>query len=126
MNGVKLKKAVPHLYTLCAALPHRTVFSAPAVLGSGHLSLKAEGDVMHMPPEFFPSVLHWENYASCSAGSSFSTYLFNSTKISLLGVAGALLSCSMAAFVFTRLSFPGKDLLFALLMSTMMIPGQSP
>ena len=87
-------------------------------------SLKTEGDVMRMPPEFFPSVLHWENYTELMRRFDFSIYAFNSMKVSICGVIGALFSCSMAAFVFARLEFPGKRVLFALLMSTMMIPSQ--
>ncbi len=123
MNGVKLKKR-SRTFILYVLLCLIALFFLLPLYWVAVTSLKAEGDVMHMPPEFFPSVLHWENYAELLSRFEFSTYLFNSTKISLLGVAGALLSCSMAAFVFARLSFPGKDLLFALLMSTMMIPGQ--
>ena len=87
-------------------------------------SLKTEGDVMRMPPEFFPAVLHWENYAELMSRLGFGIYAFNSFKVSILGVIGALISCSMAAFVFARMDFPGKNVLFALLMSTMMIPSQ--
>lgn len=87
-------------------------------------SLKTEGDVMRMPPEFFPAVLHWENYAELMSRFDFGIYAFNSFKVSILGVIGALISCSMAAFVFARMDFPGKNVLFALLMSTMMIPSQ--
>lgn len=87
-------------------------------------SLKTEGDVMRMPPEFFPTVLHWENYVELMSRFNFALYAFNSLKVSVLGVIGALFSCSMAAYVFARMDFPGKNILFALLMSTMMLPSQ--
>lgn len=52
-------------------------------------------------------------------------YLFyNSAKISLLTVVGQVLTCSMAAFAFAVVKFRGRELLFALLLATMMIPSQ--
>lgn len=123
MHSIKFKKRTRALF-LYAALILIALFFLLPLYWVAITSLKAEGDVLHMPPEFFPSVLHWENYAELLSRFEFSTYILNSTKISLLGVVGALLSCSMAAFVFARLSFPGKNFLFALLMSTMMIPSQ--
>lgn len=86
-------------------------------------SLKTEGDVMRNLL-FFPTVLHWENYTELLQRFDFGSYATSSLKVSVLSVIGALFSCSMAAYVFARMNFPGKNLLFVLLMSTMMIPGQ--
>jgi multiple sugar transport system permease protein len=49
---------------------------------------------------------------------------FNSFKLSILAVIGQVLTCAMAAFVFAIVKFKGRDLLFALLLATMMIPAQ--
>lgn len=87
-------------------------------------SLKLEGNVMLIPPQWWPDKLHWENYKELLSRFDFLTYSLNSLKVSFLAVIGALLSCSMAGFIFARVDFPGKKILFALLMSTMMIPNQ--
>src|SRR5690606_12776928 len=50
-------------------------------------------------------------------------YLLNSTLLVVLNVAGQLLSCSMVAYAFARLRWPGRDLLFGVLLATMMLPG---
>jgi multiple sugar transport system permease protein len=55
---------------------------------------------------------------------AFPYLLFNSFKISLLTVAGQVLTCSMAAFVFAVVNFRGRNFLFALLLVTLMIPAQ--
>jgi ABC-type glycerol-3-phosphate transport system permease component len=55
---------------------------------------------------------------------AFPYLLFNSVKISLLTVVGQVLTCSMAAFAFAVVRFRGRNFLFALLLATMMIPGQ--
>lgn len=123
MNSMKAKKRLNAFFLYTALILIALFFLLPLYWVAA-TSLKVEGDVMRMPPEFFPSVLHWENYAELLSRFDFGAYSFNSLKVSALGVAGALFSCSMAAFVFARMSFPGKGVLFALLMSTMMIPSQ--
>ena len=123
MNSIKTKKRINTFFLYVSLILIALFFLLP-LYWVVITSLKTEGDVMHMPPEFFPAVLHWENYAELMSRFDFTTYTLNSLKVSILGVAGALLSCSMAAYVFARMEFPGKNILFALLMSTMMIPRQ--
>jgi multiple sugar transport system permease protein len=57
-------------------------------------------------------------------GISFGQYFFNSTVISLLRIVGALVSCSFAAYAFARLKFPGRRILFALMIATLLLPAQ--
>ena len=54
----------------------------------------------------------------------FAFLLFNSFKLSLLALIGQILTCAMAAFVFAVVKFKGRNLLFALLLATLMIPPQ--
>ena len=55
---------------------------------------------------------------------NFSRYFFNSFLIAILSIAGNLISCSVTAYAFARLNFPGKKFLFALLLGTMFLPFQ--
>lgn len=87
-------------------------------------SLKLEGNVLRFPPSFIPDPLTFENYATLLRRFNFGIYTLNSLKVSVLGMIGQLLSCSLAAFAFARLKFPGKSILFIVLISTMMIPEQ--
>ena len=87
-------------------------------------SLKLEGNVLRFPPSFIPDPLTLENYATLLRRFNFGIYTLNSFKVSVLGTIGQLLSCSLAAFAFARLKFPGKSILFIVLISTMMIPEQ--
>ncbi len=123
MKSMKVQKRV-HTFFLYAALILVALFFLFPLYWVAVTSLKTEGDVFRMPPQFFPAVLHWENYAELMNRFDFSTYTLNSLKVATLGVIGSLFSCSMAAYVFARMRFPGKNILFALLMSTMMIPTQ--
>ena len=70
-----------------------------------------------------PSVLHFENYFEAWTTAKFSTYLINSVLITGITLAGELTVSVMAAYAFARLEFPGKNLIFGILLSSMMIPG---
>ena len=70
-----------------------------------------------------PASIHLENYVNAWKEASFSLYIWNSVRITLLTLAGELLFSILAAYAFARIKFPGRDVLFTTLLSTMMIPG---
>lgn len=72
--------------------------------------------------QFFPSQLHWGNYIEAWNDAKFSLYFMNSVKITLITTTGEILFCTLAAYAFARMEFPGKSFLFALLLSTLMLP----
>ncbi|MBR4748954.1 MAG: carbohydrate ABC transporter permease [Abditibacteriota bacterium] len=72
--------------------------------------------------------LKWENYPDALDFLPKSTkkglvYLLNTVYVTLLSIIGTLFSCSLVAYSFARLRWPGKDIIFALLLATMMLPG---
>jgi multiple sugar transport system permease protein len=77
------------------------------------------GDLGLWPREF-----QWQNYwAGWNAlPVSFTTFFWNSTVVTVLSVIGNVISCSFAAYAFARLEFTGKNIWFALMMMTLMIP----
>jgi multiple sugar transport system permease protein len=85
-------------------------------------SLKSSGEVFLLPPKWLPNPPQWDNYVKLFEFLPFERFLFNSLKISGLATLGALISCSMAAFAFARMRFPGRNLLFAIILATLMIP----
>jgi multiple sugar transport system permease protein len=87
-------------------------------------SLKSQGDAIAYPPEWLPNPILWGNYIDVVQSFPFSLYAFNSVKIALLGTIGQLLSTSLAAYAFARMTFPGRQIIFFLLLATLMIPGQ--
>ena len=72
--------------------------------------------------EFLPSTPQWGNYLQAWNDAQFSRYFMNSVKITLITVTGELIFCSLAAYAFARMEFPGKGFLFALLLATLMLP----
>ncbi|MCA9870582.1 MAG: carbohydrate ABC transporter permease [Anaerolineae bacterium] len=69
-----------------------------------------------------PSAIHLENYINAWKEAKFSLYMWNSVRITLITLAGEMVVSVFAAYAFARIRFPGRDLIFALLLSTLMIP----
>jgi multiple sugar transport system permease protein len=88
-------------------------------------SLKVETQVLAYPPVWFPQPIRWQNYADVltTAGFPFLRLLRNTVFYAGTGTLGMLLSCSVVAYGFARLRFRGRDFLFAITLSTMMLPG---
>jgi multiple sugar transport system permease protein len=65
---------------------------------------------------------YWKNYSEALSKMRFWDGLSNSIAVTFLGTLGTLLSCSLVAYGFARFRFPGRDGLFMVLLSTMMLP----
>ena len=81
-------------------------------------------DAVRVPHNFLPWPLHFENFPNSLTRFPFHIYLNNTLIVTFFGVLGTLLSVSLVAYGFARLRFRGRDILFLILLSTMMIPGQ--
>lgn len=86
-------------------------------------SLKQESQVFDVSALSIPRPVEWGNYAKAVSVIPFARYLFNTTMITALTIVGTLLSSSVAAYGFARMRFPGRNLLFMVAISTMMLPG---
>ena len=84
-------------------------------------SLKTQETVFN-DLSLFPANPHWENYFYAWTKANFSLYFLNSLFYTVTVVVGVILIASMAAYAFSRLEFKGKNFLFLILISTMMIP----
>jgi multiple sugar transport system permease protein/sn-glycerol 3-phosphate transport system permease protein len=84
-------------------------------------SLKTAQQTLAVPPVWF-FVPQWSNYAEVLQLVPFQNYALNTAIIVTGVVVGTLLSCSFSAYGFARLRAPGKNLIFGVLMATMMLP----
>lgn len=84
-------------------------------------SLKSQGKV-HLPPYLWPNQFEVSNYSKALESGDFARYYFNSTIVTGAIVAAQVVLSSMAGYAFARLRFPGRGLLFAVVMATMMVP----
>lgn len=85
-------------------------------------SLKNIDEVFAYPPTWLPSHLKWSNYTSLWHAFPMDRWLFNSAYIVVLAVLGKLFLASTAAYAFARLRFPGRDYIFYVFLTGLMIP----
>ncbi|MGH2532585.1 MAG: carbohydrate ABC transporter permease [Thermomicrobiales bacterium] len=72
---------------------------------------------------WIPDPIVWGNFRDALQSAPFGTYFKNSAIITGLSALGAVISSSLVAYSFARLRWPGRDLWFALVLATMMLPG---
>jgi multiple sugar transport system permease protein/raffinose/stachyose/melibiose transport system permease protein len=84
-------------------------------------SLKTQ-DTIFKDYSLIPSVFHWENYLIAWTKVGFAVYFFNTAFYTITIVLGIVIISSMAAFAFSKLQFYGKNILYLVFLSTMMIP----
>lgn len=87
-------------------------------------SLKPDEQIFALPPKLIPNPVQWENYTRMFKYFPFSRFFGNSVYITFMTLVGVLFSCPLVAFSFAKLRWPGRDLLFLVLLSTMMLPPQ--
>ena len=88
-------------------------------------SLRPITESYKLPPAWFPTEFHWETYTAVFQSSvPVIQFAANSVKVTFFVTLGQLITCSMAGFAFARLRFPFRNLLFLLLLASLMVPGQ--
>jgi multiple sugar transport system permease protein len=85
-------------------------------------SFKGPQDLASVPPSILPRRWLFTNYPDATRYIDYGRYAFNTALISSLVVIGTILSCSLSAFAFACIRWPGRSLLFALALSTMLLP----
>ncbi|MEM8866613.1 MAG: carbohydrate ABC transporter permease [Planctomycetota bacterium] len=88
-------------------------------------SLKSGDEMQRAPHTLLPAEPRWENYADAVADMPFWRYLANTLVLCLGSVAGTLFSCSLVAYGFSRIDWPGRDLVFGLVIATILLPWQA-
>jgi multiple sugar transport system permease protein len=108
--------AVMAVLAVAMLLPFAWLFS---------MSFRPVAEAYRMPPSFLPPNLNLANYRAVLASSiPFLEIYWNSIEIAVLVTVGQLVTCSLAAFAFARLQFPGRDSLFFVMLIGLMFPAQ--
>jgi multiple sugar transport system permease protein len=112
----------------------RTILVVMAILGVFMLlpfawlfsmSFRPPSEAYRMPPSFLPPNLDFKNYrAVLNSSVPFLQIYWNSLEIAILVTVGQLITCTLAAFAFARLKFPGRDSLFFVMLIGLMFPAQ--
>lgn len=89
------------------------------------LSFMTPGEISQYPPKLVPSKVTLENYHTAINSVPLFRFIVNSFVVSILVTIGQVFTASLASFAFAFYDFKGKKLLFLMVLSTMMIPGET-
>ncbi len=118
-GGPRLSRLALHAVLLGVGV----LFALPFVW-SISTSLKPLADLFAVTPTLIPSEVRWGNYRDVFETVPFGRFYLNTILVTLARVVGQVFLASLAAFAFARLRFPGREALFVLLLSALMIPEQ--
>lgn len=117
--GKLIRTAVMLLISFCMLYPFLWMVSA---------SLTQERQIFNFPFKLIPNPVNTEGYIDVwkrtTLGYPMTVYFFNSLKVTAIGMIGSIISSSLAAYGYSKIKFPGRDQIFLLKLSTMMIPIQ--
>lgn len=86
-------------------------------------SVKTEAELRQRPPTWWPQTFTWDNFAAWFGRLDIGTFFVNSVVVAVFTVLGTLVFCSMVGYALAKLDFPGKRLVFTLVLVTLMVPG---
>lgn len=106
---------------------HAALLLATVVLGFPLLwmvltSLKSNFQALAVPPVFFPHPVVWSDYPDMLKAVTFYRYVLNTLMYAAVTIVGVGISSSLVAYGFSRLQWPGRDFLFKVMVSTLLIP----
>ena len=87
-------------------------------------SFKTTAELYTMPPGLIPGKIDLDNYVYVFNKIPIFTYFFNSALVAICVTAATLVTSVLAAYAFSSLKFPGRDVLFSIIIATMMVPSE--
>ena len=120
-RGQPLRRLLELIGTQLLLVLGAIVFALPFVWMVS-TSLKADRQIFAFPPIWVPDPFIWGNFPAVFIYAPMHLYFFNTLLIALAHVFGAVFTCSLAAYGFARLRAPGRDTIFMVMVSQMMIP----
>lgn len=122
-RAARLRRLLGRVLTHATLMVGALVVSLPFVWMIS-TSLKKPSQVFLYPPKWIPDPIMWSNYSEAMTVVPFGLYAKNTLIIVSLTLVGQVLSSSLVAFSFARLRWKGRDMLFLLVLATMMLPSQ--
>lgn len=119
MKVINKKKIGIHIFLILCALTTIIPFAWMIIT-----SLKTFGESVQIPLVLFPEKMQWSNYVSVWNKFPILQLYLNTFIVMIISIVTQIFICSLAAYAFARLEFQGKNLLFLLCLSMMMIPSQ--
>lgn len=112
-----LTELVTHIVLILAAV----TFAIP-FLWMLSTSLKPDAQIFVLPPQWIPKPFMWSNYPNALTYIPYFLYFRNTLYIALFNVIATLISCTLVAYGFARINWPGRGFFFSILLATLMIP----
>jgi multiple sugar transport system permease protein len=88
-------------------------------------SLKSDQQIFSYPPVWWPDPIRWDNYPRALQAFPFLRYTANTLFLCFTTMTGVVISCALPAYGFARLDWKGRDVLFVVMLATLMLPGQA-
>lgn len=120
--NTRISRLLGRISSHAALLLGAAIFSIPFVWMLS-TSLKSDRQIFAWPPVWIPNPVVWGNYPAVFDYAPLHKYFLNTMVIATAQVFGAIVTCSLAAYAFSRLRAPGRDAIFVVMLSQMMIPG---
>jgi ABC-type glycerol-3-phosphate transport system permease component len=87
-------------------------------------ALKPQSAIFAFPPIWVPNQVVWSNFIDALTAQPFALFARNTFLLVAINVIGQVLSCTLIAYGFARLRFPGRNVLFMIMLATLLIPEQ--
>jgi multiple sugar transport system permease protein len=122
-RSVNWPKLLTETFVYTSATIIAILFALPFLWTLGS-SLKPMTEIFQFPPTLWPNEPRWANYTDVFRIAPFGRFIYNTAYITAFAMIGQILSASAVAYGFSRFRFPGRDMLFFVVLSTMMLPWQ--
>lgn len=122
MHSVKRRQSIVRFFAYLALLVLAFTFLLP-LLWMIRSSLMGMKQIFLLPPQWIPSPAEYSNYIRAIGSADFLRYFQNTGIVVLLGVSGTVITSAITAYGWARVKWRGRELFFALSMSSMMLPG---
>ena len=116
-NWRKVKVAVLYLILAFVGI----LFVIP-ILWAVSASLKPVSDIFEIPVKWIPKIFQWKNYIEPFVEHRFEIYFLNSIMVGVIVTGSSLLFCSLAGYSLSKFRYPGRSIVFMIIVSTLMIP----
>ncbi|MFH1446329.1 MAG: carbohydrate ABC transporter permease, partial [Chloroflexota bacterium] len=85
-------------------------------------AFKTESNIFRLPIQWFPNPINWMSFVNGWHAQNFPRYFFNSFFVSIAITLGTLVFASLAGYSLAKFRYPGRNLFFLIILSTMMLP----
>lgn len=118
-NKKKLKISTVLIFLFCCIVAFTMLVPFVWMVSA---SFKLNSEIFSYPVKWIPEVFRTLNYEKVWQSIPFLQYFLNTLKLAVIITLLQLFTCSLAAFAFTKLQFPGRDKIFVAYLATMMVP----